>query len=274
MPPPGQDQRDDAIPADPSAYAAYVAAVVGRYGPHGSFWDQHPSLADYAIQTYELWNEPYYDNGDNGDYDPGAYARLVKAAAIAGRQADPSAHFLLAAENQAQLVNSNLGVVGRRAVSGRPRPEQLLRRGRRSPLRHQHDRPERTPPRTRVQRLRADPPRPIDPPGVRRSTTPAGKPLWITEIGWPTCTSGSDRCTTPAGQAADLTTVFNYARTSGRASSRLSSSTATTTPTRKIPPTPKATTAWPTTTALPSLPSASIPSQRGHLGTRPSVSSV
>jgi exo-beta-1,3-glucanase (GH17 family) len=42
----------------------------------------------------------------------------------------------------------------------------------------------------------------------------ANKLLWITEIGWPTCTSGSDRCTTPAGQAADLTTVFNYTRNS------------------------------------------------------------
>jgi hypothetical protein len=41
----------------------------------------------------------------------------------------------------------------------------------------------------------------------------AGKPLWITEVGWPTCASGSDRCTTPAGQAADLGTVFDYART-------------------------------------------------------------
>jgi len=39
------------------------------------------------------------------------------------------------------------------------------------------------------------------------------KPLWITEIGWPTCTSGTNRCTTPVGQAADLATVFNFART-------------------------------------------------------------
>ncbi len=39
------------------------------------------------------------------------------------------------------------------------------------------------------------------------------KPLWITEIGWPTCTAGgSDRCTNAAGQASDIQTVFNYAR--------------------------------------------------------------
>ncbi|HET6866472.1 MAG TPA: hypothetical protein VFH80_11200, partial [Solirubrobacteraceae bacterium] len=76
---------ENSIPSDPSGYAAYVAAVVGRYGPHGSFWTQHPDLAGYAIQTFELWNEPYYDNGNNGEYDPGRYARMVKAAALAGR---------------------------------------------------------------------------------------------------------------------------------------------------------------------------------------------
>ena len=41
----------------------------------------------------------------------------------------------------------------------------------------------------------------------------SSKPLWITEIGWPTCVTGSVRCTTPAGQAADLSAVFNYAHT-------------------------------------------------------------
>jgi hypothetical protein len=30
----------------------------------------HPTLASYAIHTFELWNEPYYDNGNNGYYNP------------------------------------------------------------------------------------------------------------------------------------------------------------------------------------------------------------
>ena len=38
------------------------------------------------------------------------------------------------------------------------------------------------------------------------------KPLWLTEIGWPTCASGSTRCTTQSGQASDLTSLFNNAR--------------------------------------------------------------
>jgi hypothetical protein len=199
------------IPADPSAYAAYVAAVVGRYGPHGSFWTQHPSLAAYAIQTYELWNEPYYSNGNDGNYDAGQYARLVRAAAIAGRQADPDARFLLAAENQAQHVGSawvwwvdalyqavpdlNSYFDG---VAVHPYGTDLTSLSYPTP-RVAYDG------YSQVRRVEA-----IHQEFANHNA--ANKPLWITEIGWPTCTSGSDRCTTPAGQATDLSAVFNYAR--------------------------------------------------------------
>ncbi len=204
---------EDAIPADPSAYAAYVGAVVARYGPHGSFWAQHPNLADYAIQTFEIWNEPYYSNGDNGDYDPGAYARLVKAAAIAGRQADPAARFLLAAENQSQLVNGTwvwwVNALYQAVpdlnnyfdgVAVHPYGTNMTSVSFPTPGRAYNGYEQIR----RVQAIHQE----------FAAHDAAGKLLWITEIGWPTCTSGSDRCTTPAGQAADLTTVFNYARTS------------------------------------------------------------
>jgi hypothetical protein len=203
---------EDSIPADPSGYAMYVAAVVARYGPHGSFWTQHPGLAGYAIQTFELWNEPYYDNGNNGDYDPGRYARMVKAAAIAGRHADPGARFLLAAENQAQYVGNTwvwwIDAMYQAVpdlnnyfdgVAVHPYGTDLTDLSYPTPGRA-YDGYEQ------IRRVQA----------IHREFTAhnaADKPLWITEIGWPTCTSGSDRCTTPAGQAAKLTTVFSYART-------------------------------------------------------------
>jgi hypothetical protein len=204
---------EDAIPADPSAYAAYVAAVVGRYGPHGSFWAQHPALSSYAIQSFELWNEPYYSNGNAGDYDPGRYARLVKASAIAGRQADPDAQFLLAAENQAQLVagkwvwwvNALYQAVPDLnnyfdGVAVHPYGTNLTNLSYPAPGRA-YDGYEQI---RRVQAIHQE----------FAAHNAANKRLWITEIGWPTCTSGSDRCTTLAGQAAHLATVFNYARTS------------------------------------------------------------
>ena len=59
-----------------------------------------PACAAQPSRPGRLWNEPYYSSGDNGNYNPGDYARLVKAAAIAGRAADPNAKFLLASEMQ------------------------------------------------------------------------------------------------------------------------------------------------------------------------------
>jgi polysaccharide biosynthesis protein PslG len=201
-----------AIPSDPSAYAAFVAAVVGRYGPHGSFWTAHPALAGYAIQTFELWNEPYYDNGDNGDYDPGRYARLVKAAAIAGRQADPGARFLIAAETQSVLVGSNWVWWVDALYQAVP------------DLNNYFDGVAVHPYGTNLTDLSFPTPgqaydgydqiRRVEAIEHEFAGHGAGnKPLWITEIGWPTCTSGTNRCTTPAGQAANLATVFNLART-------------------------------------------------------------
>jgi len=202
----------DSIPADPSDYAAYVAAVVGRYGPHGSFWTSHPSIASYAIQTFELWNEPYYDNGDDGDYNPAAYAQLVKAAGAAGHAADPSAKFLIAAENQGEMVGSSWVWWVDALYQAVPDLNNYFDGIAVHP--YGTDLTNLTYPTPgqaytgyeQVRRLES----------IRQEFVTHGasdKPLWITEIGWPTCTTGSDRCTTPAGQASDLQTVFNYART-------------------------------------------------------------
>ncbi len=211
-PPSWAAPSDTSIPSDPTAYAAFVAAVVHRYGPHGSFWTQHTTLAAYAIQTFELWNEPYYDNGNGGNYDPARYAHLVKAAGIAGHAADPSAKFLIAAENQAQQVGStwvwwvdalyqavpdlNNYFDG---VAVHPYGNDLTSLSFPTPGQAYDG-------YSQIRRVEA----------IRQEFVNHGasdKPLWITEIGWPTCTSGSNRCTTPTGQANDLQTVFNYAHT-------------------------------------------------------------
>jgi Glycosyl hydrolases family 39 len=202
----------ETIPADPTAYAQYVAAVVARYGPNGSFWTQYPTLKSSAIQTFELWNEPYYDSGDNNDYDPGRYARLVKAAGIAGHAADPNAKFLLAAEMQSgrdaqgnwqwwvdalyQAVpdlnnyfdavaihnygtdTTNLNPI----IPGQPYPNY-----------------------DKIRRIED-----IHQLFLNHGAT--NKPFWITEIGWSTCTD-SPTCVTNTQQATNLTTLFNYLHT-------------------------------------------------------------
>jgi hypothetical protein len=198
-----------AIPSDANSYAQFVAAFIRRYGPHGSFWTQHPALAGSAITTYELWNEPYFDSGNNGNYNPAAYANLVKAASIAGHAADPTAKFLLEAEMHSAMTNgswvwwvdalyraipdlnnyfdgisahdygsdtTNLSAI----VAGQPYPNF-----------------------GRVRRIE----------DLRQQFVDHGaanKPFWITETGWSTCTQASIDCVTPAQQAANLTTLFGY----------------------------------------------------------------
>jgi polysaccharide biosynthesis protein PslG len=193
------------IPSDPSAYASFVATVVSRYGPHGSFWTNHPTLTKDPITTYELLNEPYYDNGDNGDYNPGRYARLIKAAGAAGHTADPSAQFLLAAENQSQLVSGTwtwwIDALYQAVPDLNTYYDGIAVHPYGTDL-------------TSASFPGYDQIRRVESIHQQFSThNAADKPLWITEIGWPTCTNGgSDRCTTATGQANDLTTVFNYAR--------------------------------------------------------------
>jgi hypothetical protein len=75
-------------PTDIGAYAAYVRAIVARYGPDGAFWRMHPALQPQPITAIEIWNE------ENGIYwqplpNPNSYSRLYQAARAAAHAADP-----------------------------------------------------------------------------------------------------------------------------------------------------------------------------------------
>jgi hypothetical protein len=199
----------NSIPSNPAAFAQYVAAVIGRYGTNGSFWAQNPTLKGSAIGTWELWNEPYLGSGDNGDYDPGAYARLVKAAAIAGRAVDPKAKFLMAAEMQSardangdwqwwvdalyqavpDLNNYFNGVAMHDYGNDVTTLNPMVTGQAYNNYGHM----------LRIENLRQQ--------FVNHNA--AGKPFWITEIGWSTCTDGNTDCVTPAKQATNLQTLFN-----------------------------------------------------------------
>jgi Big-like domain-containing protein len=51
-------------------YREWVVAFIRRYGLGGSFWKEHPELdeARYAIQTFELGNEPYFGGMTAAEY--------------------------------------------------------------------------------------------------------------------------------------------------------------------------------------------------------------
>jgi len=192
------------IPSDPSGYAGYVAAIVGRYGPHGTFWSEHPGLGAYAVRTFELWNEPYFSNGNNGDYNPARYANLVKAAGAAGHAADPSARFLLAAEMSSALTNGRWAWWVDALYQAVPDLNNYFDGVAEHP--YGHDTTGFNPPvagqpytgYSQLRRIEAVHQQFID-------HGAANKPFWLTEIGWPTCNLGaSAECVTEAQQNANL----------------------------------------------------------------------
>jgi hypothetical protein len=55
---------------DATHYREWVVAFIRRYGLGGSFWAEHPELdeSQYAIQTFELGNEPYFGGMTAAEY--------------------------------------------------------------------------------------------------------------------------------------------------------------------------------------------------------------
>jgi hypothetical protein len=86
-------------PRNPDEYAAYLRALIGRYGPHGSFWSAHRNLRKRPIRAWQIWNEPsanyQWTIPQGTDWAPG-YAALLRASHTAVKQADPGAKVVLA----------------------------------------------------------------------------------------------------------------------------------------------------------------------------------
>ncbi len=94
------------LPSDPAPFAGFVAEVTARYGPGGTFWEAHPDLAAHAPVYFEVWNEPWLPFFSS-PVDPARYARLFKASAAAGKAANPQTRFILASEWQYQAQNGS-----------------------------------------------------------------------------------------------------------------------------------------------------------------------
>ncbi len=88
-------------PKRPSDYTAYLRALVLRYGPAGSFWDEHPELPRRPQREWQIWNEPHIDfywstkGRRKNSWAPG-YARLLKESKRAIEAIDPGATIVLA----------------------------------------------------------------------------------------------------------------------------------------------------------------------------------
>ena len=68
-----------------TAFGDFAAAAVRRYGPGGSFWDQHRALPYRPIETWQLWNEPNLSSF----YRPGGRPERLRAPRAGGRRGGP-----------------------------------------------------------------------------------------------------------------------------------------------------------------------------------------
>ncbi len=187
-----------------AAWSAFLVLAAQRYGPSGTFWQEHPTLPAAPIRTWQIWNEPnfkYFVTRPN----PADYGKLVKISFAALRGVDPGAKIVLAglfaqpieatrryrppqayfaADFVERMYRSTPGVKSKfQGVALHPYTGKYTRLAPeieefRRALKRNHD---------------------------------GGKGLWITEIGWSSETYGQEHdsfAKGPAGQARELKKAF------------------------------------------------------------------
>ena len=181
------DPVENAPPADPQAYAAYLRRLIQRYGPAGTFWAENPGVPRRPVREWQLWNEPHLRQFWNypGETRTGVwvkpYGALVRASARAIRRADPGAKVVLGgmtndAWNHLDRLLRSGGVRGSfdvaaiQTYTGTPR--RLIRA---------------------INLVRA----------VMRKRGVSRRPLWLTEMSWP---AARGRVDAPSYQRSIITT--------------------------------------------------------------------
>jgi hypothetical protein len=163
-------------PRDVADYAAFLTALVGRYGPQGSLWGEHPELKARPIRAWQLWNEPNLTGYWSQQPFAEGYVRLLKAARAALRAADPGARAILAG-----LPNGWAALRRIYQAGGRPFFDAAA-------IHPYTARPARVP-RFLFEARR-----------VMRRFGDRRKPVWVTEISWP---AAKGRARDPIGIATD-----------------------------------------------------------------------
>lgn len=80
-------------PASTAPYAKFLTALINRYGPGGTFWQDHAPIV--AVRMWQIWNEPNINVFWPDQPFESTYMPLVKAAHDAIKKADPGAKVVL-----------------------------------------------------------------------------------------------------------------------------------------------------------------------------------
>jgi hypothetical protein len=189
-----------ALPPAPE-WGAFVGRVVRRYGSGGTFWRARPDLdATLAPAWFELWNEPYYPSFSAGGPDPERFVALQRAGVEAGRAANPEARFLLAADTEYGGRDGTARNWLADLYAADPKLNEVFD----GVVSHPYGvgSPTHTDGSRRTQTLRVD-----DLLALLDRRGAGDRPVWITEIGWPTCPE-RPFCTSEAKQERYLEELF------------------------------------------------------------------
>ena len=179
------DDGEASPPRDPADVARLFTALIGRWGPRGSLWKEHPEVRAMPVRDWQVWNEPDLDTFWSEQPFAASYVRMLRAADQAIHAADPHARTVLAGlpnrswESLRALYRAGargaFDVVTLNAFTRRPRDVVKVARLARAEMRRAHD---------------------------------GRKPIWMTEISWPASrgriSPGPAFATTDRGQRAKL----------------------------------------------------------------------
>jgi hypothetical protein len=98
-------RRANSPPRRAREYAAYVRALLERYGPNGSLWIDYPQVPKRPLREWQIWNEPHlrlYWNAPPASRwgHPHGYGVLLRAAYKTIKSIDPGANVVLAGLTQ------------------------------------------------------------------------------------------------------------------------------------------------------------------------------
>jgi polysaccharide biosynthesis protein PslG len=106
---PDKDTYRNCPPAHPEDFGNFVATLIGRYGPDGTFWSSSPTLPKVPISAWQLWNEPalpVYWGGSGATPSPAEYVEMLRTAVPIIRAADPDAEIVAAGIPQSSLTGA------------------------------------------------------------------------------------------------------------------------------------------------------------------------
>jgi hypothetical protein len=175
-------------------FQAFVKAAVGRYGPGGSFWSQHPDLPELPVTDWQLWNEPNFPLFWKPAPDAGDYLTLLRAFHTAVKGVAPSASVLLGG-----LFPSPAGGIPLDQFLG-----DLYRRGGRRDFDAVGIHPYAGTSAEVIERV-------AEARALMRRFADPDKPIWITEVGWASGGAPSGLTVSPARQAVNLAGTFERA---------------------------------------------------------------